>query len=279
MTLVDALIALVFGLLFGQSGAAPDGIQSLPNANSGTALCGGTQVTWTSRPSNMPLVQGSAMLRAVLPDGTVIADMNWQLPVGQRLIMRWCGDTLGDGTTALSYDMFSGGAHCCFSSTVLLLEPGARHLLDVSLGNGGMGLPRQLSDADGPLELVGSSDVFAYFDSLPFVASPFMPIVYAYDADQGTYVEATRQFPDYLTAQAADADAALAAAPVAKAPGPLAYEEQESISLRLYGLHVLLGDADTALPRIERRLSPEAAAWLAANAPAAVDAMTAVYND
>ncbi len=191
----------------------------------------------------------------------------------------WCGDLLGDGSQVLGFEDFSGGAHCCFSVTVLLLEPGARHLLDVGLGNGGVGLPQQLGEG-GPLELVGGSDVFAYFDDLSFAASPFMPLIFAYDGQQ--YVEATRQFPDYLDAQIDSADAALAEAVArptpSKVPPQLAFQEQGSVALRLYGLHLLLGDADTALLQIEARLSRPAAAWLASHATAAADAIANAYS-
>jgi hypothetical protein len=61
-------------------------------------------------------------------------------------------------------------------------------------------------------------------------------------------------------------------------PAALEYQEQESISLRLYGLHVLVGDADAALPRITARLSPTAAAWLRVNAADADAAMAGVYS-
>jgi hypothetical protein len=56
------------------------------------------------------------------------------------------------------------------------------------------------------------------------------------------------------------------------------FQEQQSIALRLYGLHLLLGDADTALPQLESRLSPPAAAWLASNATAAAEAIASVYG-
>jgi len=44
------------------------------------------------------------------------------------------------------------------------------------------------------------------------------------------------------------------------------------------GLHVLLGDADQALPLIQARAQPPVSQWLDAHASAAVEAMAQRYN-
>ncbi|HLZ26750.1 MAG TPA: hypothetical protein VKV73_05455 [Chloroflexota bacterium] len=102
-------------------------------------------------------------------------------------------------------------------------------------------------------------------------------MVFAYDGT--SYVEATRQFPDRLTAEIQQAEADLTEAVArplpADAPSQFAYEEQESVALRLFGLHVLFGDADQALPRIESRVAPPVAQWLATNA---ADARAAIAD-
>jgi hypothetical protein len=255
-------------------------VTSFPFAESGTAQCGGLQVAWNNMRSVTFGVNGSAELTATAPDGSTVFDLAQTLRPGERLVPRWCGDVLGDGSQVLAYEMFSGGAHCCFSASVVSLSPEGRHLLDADLGNGGLGMPQQLTDS-GPMALVASSDVFAYFDDLSFAASPFMPLIYAYDGQQ--YVESTRQFPDVIQADIdkanADLDAALARPPQPNVPPQFANQEQESVALRLYGLHWLLGDADTAVADLESRVSPDVAAWLDANAQAATDAMAQVYAD
>jgi hypothetical protein len=254
-------------------------IQQFAQGESGSAQCGAYQVTWNNTRSFDFHSPGSMALRATASDGSVVVDLAHQLVAGEVVIPLWCGDLLGDGSQALAFESFSGGAHCCFSATVLLLQAGARHVLDADLGNGGLIQPEQI-DGAGPLELPASSDVFAYFDDLSFAASPFMPMVFAYDGTQ--YVEATRQFPERLHAEIdrASADLAEAVARPARAqvPPQFADQEQESVALRLYGLHVLLGDADQALPLIEGRVAPPVATWLAANAPAAADAIAQIYN-
>jgi hypothetical protein len=252
-------------------------VQPLPSSDSGSAQCGADQVVWNNMRTFAIGSTGVGTLRATAPDRRVVLELTRSLAPGERLMPRWCGDLLGDGTQVLAFEIFSGGAHCCFTATIVALQPGGRELLHVALGNGGLGQPQQLGDS-GPLEVITSSDVFAYFDDLSFAASPFMPLIFAYNGSQ--YVEATRQFPDELSADIDGADAALdqALQRRPKAPAALQYQEQESIALRLYGLHVLLGDADAALPRIQARVAPAVAAWLAANAPAALDAMSSVYD-
>ncbi len=278
---------LVVGALFGASGQAfadpadPSAVTLLSNADSGSAQCGPDQLTWNNMGSFDVSRPGAVTVRATASDGSVVFDLAQPLAPGEKLIPLWCGDLLGDGSQVLGYETYSGGAHCCFSVGVAPLQTGAAHLLDVDLGNGGMSQPQQL-DGDGPLELVGSSDVFAYFDDLSFAASPFLPLMFAYDADSQQYVEATRQFPDQLRAEIAQANTDLAEAirrPVdPSVPARFRYQEQQSVALRLYGLHVLLGDADAALPALERRVAPPVATWLAANAPAARAAMEHVYD-
>jgi hypothetical protein len=278
--IVAAGLVLGHGVAVAQ-GDGSDGVQRLSNSETGSATCGDIAVSWDNQRAQGVNTTGSARLRALDAAGAVLLDFTRALRPGERIVMLWCGDVLGDGSQALAYELFSGGAHCCFSVSVIQLAPGARHLLDADLGNGGLGPPQHLSDG-GPLELVGSSDVFAYFDDLSFAASPFMPIIYAYAPDRGVYVESTSQFGDYLSGLADEAEAALGGAvtrtPAEKLPAALEYQEQESISLRLYGLHVLVGDADAALPRITARLSPTAAAWLRVNAADADAAMAGVYS-
>ncbi len=244
--------AVFAGALFGAGdGAAaaqtdPHPVTVLSNDDSGTGQCGPDQLAWHNMGSFDVRQRGSATLRATAPDGGLLLDLVQPLAPGEKLIPLWCGDLLGDGSQVFGYETFSCGAHCCFSVSVVALQPGAPHLLDVELGNDGLTQPRQL-DGDGPLQLVGSSDVLAYFDDLSYAASPFLPLVFAYDPATEQYLEATRQFPERLRAEVAQANADLDEAvrrPVdANVPERFRYQEQESVALRVYGLHVLLGDA------------------------------------
>jgi hypothetical protein len=275
-----ALFALAIAALITPAHAQEDSpVEPLPMEDNGSAACGRYQVRWQNQlPPNFQ-TPGSATLQATAPSGQLIVDLSWPLAPGEKVIPLWCGDLLGDGRQAVGFELFSGGAHCCFTASVVLLEPGGPHLLDAELGNGGLVQPTQL-DGSGPIELPAASDVLAYFDDLSFAASPFLPLVFAYDGSQ--YVEATRQFPDLLSGQLAQAEADLENAIARQVPAPptsqFAYQEQESMALRLYALHVLLGDGDQALPGILAQVSPPVAAWLTANQQAALDALGQVYS-
>src|SRR5262245_27964396 len=147
--------------------ADADAVQLLADEDAGSTLCGDVEVTWSILTSVDFRTPGSATLTASAADGTPIFELELALGPGERLIPLWCGDLLGDGSQALGYETFSGGAHCCFSATVVRLTPGALPLLDVELNNGGLRLPAQL-DGSGALELPATSDVLAYFDGLSF---------------------------------------------------------------------------------------------------------------
>jgi hypothetical protein len=278
-TLVAIIAWLQASAAIASADADAAAIQALPNEDSGTAQCGPDRVTWKNARSFDVQLPGSATVHVTGSNGTQILDLSRPLQAGEKLIMLWCGDVLGSGAEALAYEAFSGGAHCCFSVTIVQLQPGARHLLDADLGNGGPDQFRQL-DGSGPLELLAYSDVFAYFDHLTFAVSPFMPLVFAYDGSQ--YIEATRQFPEVIEAEIgraeADLDQAATRGVPVNVPAQFAYEEQKSAALRLYGLHVLLGDSSQALPEIAARVLPPVAGWLEENAQAATDALAQYYD-
>jgi hypothetical protein len=264
---------------FAQGGDAdPAGLVMLVGDEVGSGTCGDYLVSWDNKRSFDINAPGSVTLRATTPYGQTAFDLSRPLAPGERIIPLWCGDLLADGSQALGYAAFSGGAHCCFSSTIVVLDSG-QHILDVDFGNGGLTMPQQL-DSDGPLELPAQCDVFAYFDDLSYAASPSLPMVYAYDGSH--YIEATRQFPDRIMSEIDQAQTDLSdavARPIpADAPPAFAYQDQESVALRLFALHVLLGDADQALPNIQSSVAQPVADWLTVNAPLARDAMATRYN-
>lgn len=113
-------------------------------------------------------------------------------------------DVLGLGAPTLAVQGFSGGAHCCFSLTVLILGEEVRalptiHLQDVEYVH--------VKKVPGRHSLVVSTsdDTFAYWRA-PFASSSAGAIVLSFDAGAGRYV----------------ADAALMRAPL---PSPAALEE------------------------------------------------------
>lgn len=108
-------------------------------------------------------------------------------------------DWTGDGIPELELTGHTGGMHCCVVSAVLeRTKTGARNLFTYYIGNYGNLEPKQL-DADKPLELVGQSDVLAYFNG-SYYDSPTVGVVF--DRVGSTYKLASRKFPKVLIAKA-----------------------------------------------------------------------------
>jgi hypothetical protein len=282
MMMMLAVVALLASLVPGRVWAStdPDAIQDLGQTRTGRAECGGYAVSWENLPPSAPGSTGQDTIRVVeATTGTASSITQPSAAPSEILEPLWCGDPLGDGSVALAYAHYSGGAHCCTTATVVTLGDQGRQLLQVELGNAGGLKPVQLGDG-GPLQLLSESDVFAYFDDLSFVASPFLPLIFRYDGTR--YVEATSAYPDYLRTELDQALGQLgslpAQVPSRGAPGSsLAQLEHESGALRAFGLYALLGDEQAGRASLERRLSPAVAGWLSANAGDALAALQQHY--
>ncbi len=97
---------------------------------------------------------------------------------GSRVGVDWCFDITGEGAPELSVFSYSGGAHCCIEQQVITLLPtGSNPIVTYPAGNSGPLQPRDL-DGKMPLELTGLDDRFVYFHGLPYVASPFVGVIY-----------------------------------------------------------------------------------------------------
>ncbi|MBV9358682.1 MAG: hypothetical protein JO023_24505 [Chloroflexi bacterium] len=258
-------------------------VQDLGQERSGSAACGRFTVSWANAEPRTPGSTGQDTIRVVdTTTGTTSSITQAAAAPSETLQPLWCGDLLGDGSVALGYAHYSGGAHCCTTATVVTLGDPSRQLLQVELGNAGGLKPVQLGDGEPP-QLLSESDVFAYFDDLSFVASPFLPLIFRYDGTQ--YVEATSANPEYLRGQLDQALAQLGTLPaqVPSRGGPgsagvgLAQLEHESVALRAFGLYALLGDEQAGQASLERRLSPAVADWLSANAGDALAALQQRY--
>ncbi|MFC4640059.1 hypothetical protein [Deinococcus hohokamensis] len=107
----------------------------------------------------------------------------------------YCGDLTGDGVPEVILGRFSGGAHCCFDYSVYSLTTPLRRILHAATAHSDGFEVTQL-DGQGPRELVTGDWRFAYAYGLSFADSPALPKVYALRG--GQYVEATRDFPQFL---------------------------------------------------------------------------------
>jgi hypothetical protein len=220
----------------------------------GSAVCGDYEVDWFN-PGLKAKVPADATLAVSDEDGINIVVDNERIEFGGYVAVSptWCGNVLGDGSTVFAYTTFSGGAHCCFTMYVVRLQDSAT-LLKASLGNAAGLEPNQL-DGEGALELVGLSDVFAYFDDLGFAGTPFLPLVFSYDGRR--YAETTRQFPDHVNN---DLDMALGELDGAASSGDT--PRVKTFGLWVFGDYVLLGKADEGLSDVKERAPDDIDAWL-----------------
>jgi hypothetical protein len=99
-------------------------------------------------------------------------------------------DITGEGHPDVIVEIFTGGAHCCFSTLVYDLGPTLTKVLETPQSNCG-GQFEDL-DGDGVLEVVTCDDLFAYV-YCAYAASPLVQVVLQYEPGQG-YVPASPRF-------------------------------------------------------------------------------------
>ncbi len=173
-------------------------------------------------------------------------------------------DTDGDGRPEAIIQGYTGGAHCCFVYLIFESHTGGIRQVDgFDLGNAGVSQAADLN-GDGRAELVAGDDRLAYFDDLPFAASPILPLILCRQ-DSGRFQDCTPNFPDRLETEMARAESALKDAVDGAASGRLDSETavfvQRSQALRLFALAVRLSRPDDGRERV-RRLCPACLAWL-----------------
>jgi hypothetical protein len=97
-----------------------------------------------------------------------------------------------DGSPDLVVSTWSGGAHCCYTTTVYSVGRDVRKVLAVETGNCGPGTFEDL-DGNGVLEFSTCDDQWAdaYCD---FASAPMPTVVFAYDTASREYKVATPRF-------------------------------------------------------------------------------------
>lgn len=257
MRLAALALLLAAGAACGGSGPSapaptrftPDyGIHVWSGEPDGSNNCGDFAVDWQS-----PELGGNgpkASLHAV-EGGNVVLDLVGRDDT-EQIMPLWCGDIAGDERPELATQRFTGGAHCCYTIRIDTMD--GPTLLERDLGNYGGLDPKDL-DGDGVDELIGSSDVLAYFGDLPYAATQAVPLVLTFRG--GKYIEATDDFPDVVREKLADAEKDLQ-----QTIDDDLEDAIKGMAIGVYAHHVLLGDEDAALEELEERVPQTVASWL-----------------
>jgi hypothetical protein len=227
----------------------PDyGVQKWSGEPDGSNNCGDFAVGWerSDAEANRPV----ATLHAI-NGADLVLDLKGR-DEHEELTALWCGNVAGDGRLELATQRYTGGAHCCFTIRVDTLD--GPTLLERDLRNYGGLDPKDLDDREGD-ELVGTSDVLAYFGELPYAATAPVPLVFAFR--NGRYVEATADFPDEVRESLVGAEKDLQTV-----LGDDFEDAIKGMAIGVYAHHVLLGDEDAALSALEEQVPDAVASWL-----------------
>jgi hypothetical protein len=244
----------------------------IPDQVPGSITCHGFEIAWRNPPA------GPAVVTVTNEQGAVVFEHAQEgFPIGRRthyqgfMTPTYCGDILGDGTPVLIVSNYEGGAHCCTEDVVVILgSKKAETVLTAPLGNALGVKPAQLDE--GPMELVSESDVFAYFDGLAYIVSPFLPLVYEFDGR--TFVEATRKHPAFVRQHLQSSWEQLRAAQ----RGRYHWTAEAGAALGVLGDYLLLGAESRGLSQLQQEVSPRVARWLARYAPEAKALLQERFN-
>jgi hypothetical protein len=101
-------------------------------------------------------------------------------------------DITGDSLPEIVVSTWSGGAHCCYSTSIYSVADQVRPVLTIETGHCGPGELRDL-DNDGAMEVITCDDRWAY-TYCSFADSPFPSVVLAYNRARNEYEVATPRY-------------------------------------------------------------------------------------
>jgi hypothetical protein len=155
-------------------------------------------------------------------------------------------DITGEGHPDVIVNVFTGGAHCCFSTIVYDLGPTLTKVLETPLSNCGGHF--QDLDGDGVLEFITCDDLFAY-EYCSFAGSPIVQVVLQHEPGRG-YIPASPRFPQlYVEDIARDLRRAEEAVPGAMGEW---YNDTKCSVLPLILDYLYSGQADEAWAAFDR---------------------------
>ncbi len=183
------ILLLSFGFTFtaAQTAAAPVFADSLwgpyDTLEEIQELAGHRFEIW--RNSNNEFYMGMA-LRSISPSGEVI-----EIEEAVISLVRSEGDDLNqNGIPDLMIEMYSGGAHCCFTSSLIELSDPANMVFEQAFSECPAS-PVDL-DGDGIAEFTSCDDIWAYA-YCSYAESPLPPVAWKWNGER--YEIANREFP------------------------------------------------------------------------------------
>ena len=159
-------------------------------------------------------------------------------------------DINGDGYPDVIIETYTGGAHCCFGTQVYSLGETPILILEKPESN----VSGQFQDLDGDdiYEFVTADDVFAY-QYCPYISSPMVKVILAYDSKEGRFLPASPNFPEeYADAILSDTKSAERVAKAETFEND-EWDETSKCSILPVALnHIYLGDLETARSELDR---------------------------
>jgi len=159
-------------------------------------------------------------------------------------------DINGDGYPEVIVETYTGGAHCCFGTQVYSL--GDTPTLILKKPESGAGGQFQDLNGDWGYEFITYDDTFTY-QYCPYVSSPFVKVIMAYDPEVEQYLPASPDFPDEYDDDIAED--LIGAERVAEAGVSESGEWDETSKCSVLPLvldYIFIGDLETARSELER---------------------------
>ena len=108
-------------------------------------------------------------------------------------------DVTGDRRAELVFSNHSGGAHCCYTTSIYSIDRDEPKAL-LSLNTDDCSAELVDLDKNGVVEFQTCDPIFGY-EFCSFAFTPFPPVVFEYDRQKGVFVIATPRYARYLQLQ------------------------------------------------------------------------------
>jgi hypothetical protein len=225
---------------------------------------GALTVRTIPRPENAP-AGAMSHLRIEDKSGRVLADLKDVMVAGAKL-RKLNGNRIPD----LEVNMFSGGAHCCYTNYLFTQNGGFHRLLDLPGGQVEGIAAVQDYNHDGRAEIImADNQTWAYYGDLPFAFCPSMALVIGWDGHR--YVNQTARFPQRSLASAVTYQASLLAtlhkSPKDDEDPEIRLEIRHGAALGYFANMLAVNRAAVARTWLTTHAPLETRQWLASNEP------------